>query len=348
MADSQNTTASDHSVFVGDLLPEVHDQYLEIFFKQYYPSVRSAKVITDVITNRSKGYGFVRFGSEVERDRCLVEMNGAFIASRPIRVSLAIAKRNPAVGMNVGPGGEERRQLPATIPGGTSQFPSSQPGDADNTTLFIGGLSTGVTEEQLRGTFSHYGDIIYTKIPMGKGCGFVQFVERKAAEYAMAELNGSNVGGGAMRISWGRSHTKGPHPPPSQPANAFSAQGASAYTSNPYAMPTAYNQYGPSAFNYAAYAANPYGDAASSLYGNNAAQDPYLAALSTYGGMSAAASYGLSAAGGGMPSGGYGGASGSSLPTLYDPLADVSLEKLNAAFIQRNLPLLSRNFMRYL
>lgn len=118
----------------------------------------------------------MRFGLEVERDRCLVEMNGAFIASRPIRVSLAIAKRNPAPGMNLGLGGDERRQLPATIPGGSSQFPSSasQPGDIDNTTLFIGGLSTGVTEEQLRGTFSHYGDIIYTKIPMGKGCGFVQ------------------------------------------------------------------------------------------------------------------------------------------------------------------------------
>lgn len=72
------------------------------------------------------------------------------------------------------------------------------------------------------------------------------------------------------------------------------------------------------------------------------------AALSSYGGMSAAASYGLSAAGGGMAAGGYGGASGSSLPTVYDPLADVSLEKLNAAFIQRNLPLLSRNFMRFL
>lgn len=82
-----------------------------------------------------------------------------------------------------------------------------------------------------------------------------------------------------MRISWGRSHTKGSHPPPSQSANAFSAQGPSAYNSNPYAMPTAYNQYDPSTFNYAAYAANPYGNAASSLYGNNAAQDPYLVSM---------------------------------------------------------------------
>lgn len=75
---------------------------------------------------------------------------------------------------------------------------------------------------------------------------------------------------------------------------------------------------------------------------------PTQAALSSYGGMSAAALYGLGTAGGSIPGGAYGSAPGSSLPTVYDPLADVSLEKLNAAFIQRNLPLLSRNFMRFL
>lgn len=34
---------------------------LQEYFRQFYPSVRSAKVITDAATGRSKGYGFVRF-----------------------------------------------------------------------------------------------------------------------------------------------------------------------------------------------------------------------------------------------------------------------------------------------
>lgn len=54
-----------------------------------------AQVITDPVTGRSKGYGFVRFGNEAERDRALSDMMGHFIASRPIRVSLATAKKNP-------------------------------------------------------------------------------------------------------------------------------------------------------------------------------------------------------------------------------------------------------------
>ena len=47
------------------------------------------------MTGRSKGYGFVRFGNEQERDRALGEMMGHFISNRPIRVSIATAKKNP-------------------------------------------------------------------------------------------------------------------------------------------------------------------------------------------------------------------------------------------------------------
>lgn len=42
----------------------------------------------------------------------------------------------------------------------------------------------------------------------GKGCGFVQFVLRTAAERAMATMNGQVLGAGAMRISWGRSSSR--------------------------------------------------------------------------------------------------------------------------------------------
>ena len=142
-------------------------------------------MITDPATGRSKGYGFVRFTSEQDRDRAL-DMQGYQISNRPIRVSLATARRNP------GPGG--------------AQHPSEL--DPNNTTLFIGGLSTSVSEDQLRAIFSQYGDVVYTKIPQGKGCGFVQFRDRPAAEVAMAELNGQILGTSAVRISWGRSTSR--------------------------------------------------------------------------------------------------------------------------------------------
>ena len=46
----------DHSIFVGDLAPEVTDYMLQEHFRQYYPSVRSAKVghsLCTILLNRS-------------------------------------------------------------------------------------------------------------------------------------------------------------------------------------------------------------------------------------------------------------------------------------------------------
>jgi hypothetical protein len=143
-------------------------------------------VIVDPATGRSKGYGFVRFANEAERDKSL-EMQGYTLCNRPVRVSLATARRSPSAGM-----------------------PGTHPAELDptNTTLFIGGLSAGVTEEQLRAIFVRYGDVVYTKIPQGKGCGFVQFVNRADAEAAMGEMNGQVIGSSAIRISWGRSTSR--------------------------------------------------------------------------------------------------------------------------------------------
>ncbi len=48
----------------------------------------------------------------------------------------------------------------------------------------------------------------YCKVPPGKGCGFVHFVERRCAERAMGEMNGQLIGSSAVRISWGRNQAK--------------------------------------------------------------------------------------------------------------------------------------------
>lgn len=42
----------------------------------------------------------------------------------------------------------------------------------------MGGLDMSVTEDMLRAAFSPYGELVYVKIPVGKGCGFVQFLNR--------------------------------------------------------------------------------------------------------------------------------------------------------------------------
>ena len=187
----------------------------------------AVQVIADSVSNRSKGYGFVRFGSEQERDMALGQMNGIHINNRPIRVSLATAKKNPG----------QATIAPVAQPPHPSDF------DPTNTTLFIGGLSGGVTEEQLRAVFAAYGDIVYVKVPPGKGCGFVQFVQRAAAESAMGHMQGQLLGSSSIRISWGRSNSsrsQAATAPTHTPSYAYSAYTAPAAAAAAAAATAAY------------------------------------------------------------------------------------------------------------
>jgi RNA recognition motif-containing protein len=90
----------DHSIFVGDLAPDVTDYLLQETFRTHYSSVRGAKVVTDPNTGRSKGYGFVKFADESERNRAMSEMNGVYCSTRPMRISAATPKKTTAYPQN--------------------------------------------------------------------------------------------------------------------------------------------------------------------------------------------------------------------------------------------------------
>ncbi|CAK9171586.1 unnamed protein product [Ilex paraguariensis] len=193
--------SSDLSVFVGDLASDVTDTILHETFASKYPSVKGAKVVVDSNTGRSKGYGFVRFGDENERSRAMTEMNGMYCSSRPMRVGVATPKKQST-----------QQQYPSQAlilaggyaPSGATSESSQSNGDSSNTTIFVGGLSSEITDEELRQSFVPYGEIISVKIPTGKGCGFVQFVNRSSAEDAIQSLNGAVIGKQTVRLSWGR------------------------------------------------------------------------------------------------------------------------------------------------
>lgn len=42
-------------------------------------------------------------------------------------------------------------------------------------------------------------------MPVGKHCGFVQFVRKADAEKAIEKMQGFPIGGSRIRLSWGRS-----------------------------------------------------------------------------------------------------------------------------------------------
>ncbi|XP_020578894.1 polyadenylate-binding protein RBP47-like [Phalaenopsis equestris] len=187
MGDRRSDATSDYSIFVGDLTADVTDTMLQETFATRYTSVKGAKVVIDANTGRSKGYGFVRFGDDNEKTLAMTEMNGVYCSSRPMRIGAATPRKSSAFGSN-----------------GSSLQGYPPDGDSTNTTVFVGGLDPAVTEDDLKQTFSQFGDIASVKIPVGKHCGFVQFVYRSNAEEALQSLNGTIIGKQAVRLSWGR------------------------------------------------------------------------------------------------------------------------------------------------
>lgn len=211
------------SVFVGDLAPNVTEAQLFELFISRYPSTAHAKVVYDQLTGVSKGYAFIRFGSVADQQRALLEMTGVFLNGRAIRVSIAGHQNqqtnNPRMdnkarfNSNTLSNGSKVNNSNNGHLMNSSQFmfpvqqepPLTSFTDPNNTTVFIGGLSSLVTENQLRLYFQSFGQIVYVKIPVGKGCGFVQYVDRVSAELAISKMQGFPIGDSRIRMSWGRS-----------------------------------------------------------------------------------------------------------------------------------------------
>ena len=85
-----------------------------------------------------------------------------------------------------------------------SQQQNSQFSDTSNTTVFVGGLSSEVTEATLFTLFKPFGTILQIKIPPGKNCGFVKYATREEAEETISAMQGFIIGGNRVRLSWGR------------------------------------------------------------------------------------------------------------------------------------------------
>ena len=72
-------------MWVGDIGPEVTEQQLQEAFKNYL-SIQKVKIIRDIKTKKSKGFGFISFREADEYLRAMREMNGRYVGSRPIRL----------------------------------------------------------------------------------------------------------------------------------------------------------------------------------------------------------------------------------------------------------------------
>ena len=78
------------------------------------------------------------------------------------------------------------------------------------TKLFVGGLNWQMRGNDLRETFSPYGEIIFARVNLdretkrSKGFGFVEFANADDAAKAKAEMDGKEVRGRAIKVDFAK------------------------------------------------------------------------------------------------------------------------------------------------
>jgi RNA recognition motif-containing protein len=75
-------------LYVGGLPYSISDKQLEEMFASY-GTVESARVITDRMTGRSKGFGFVEMSSQEEAQAAIDKVNGTSVEGRSLTVNEA-------------------------------------------------------------------------------------------------------------------------------------------------------------------------------------------------------------------------------------------------------------------
>ncbi|TGZ56461.1 hypothetical protein CRM22_010145 [Opisthorchis felineus] len=178
-------------IFVGDLAPDIEGDVLLAAFNTF-GNVTECKIIKDMHTQKPKGYGFVAYKSREEAERAIQVMNGQVLGSRAIRTNWAV-RRDPA--------DQAKDHRPLNY---VEVFNASS---ASNTTIYVGGITSGLTELLLQNAFQEFGEIKEIRIFKEKGFSFIRFDSHAAATRAIVTMHGRLVGDQSCKCSWGKEPT---------------------------------------------------------------------------------------------------------------------------------------------
>jgi len=245
---SQNKedTSNHYHVFVGDLSPEVNDEVLAKAFSAF-GSLSDARVMWDMNSGKSRGYGFLAFRDKTDAEQAIATMNGEWLGSRAIRVNWANQKTQGSAPGVVSPRPAATGSAPAPInfQGGPITYESVvQQTPAYNSTVYVGNLVPYCTQADLIPLFQSIGYLSEIRMQADRGFAFVKLDTHEHAAMAIVQLQGQMVHGRPIKCSWGKDRADGtvaqPALTPATPAPPYG--NVPMYGMPP--QPNAYGQYG--------------------------------------------------------------------------------------------------------
>ena len=214
----EDTTGHFH-VFVGDLSPEVSDEILGKAFSAF-GSMSDARVMWDMNSGKSRGYGFLAFRDKTDAEQAIATMNGEWLGSRAIRVNWANQKTQGSMGgpgapvMGARPPGMGGAPAPINFQGGPLNYESVvQQTPAFNSTVYVGNLVPYATQADLIPLFQSIGYLSEIRMQADRGFAFVKLDTHENAAMAIVQLQGHLVHGRPIKCSWGKDRGAGESQP---------------------------------------------------------------------------------------------------------------------------------------
>ncbi|KAJ3758664.1 hypothetical protein EV361DRAFT_955797 [Lentinula raphanica] len=179
------------SVFVSQLAARLTARDLGYFFEEKLGdnTVMDSRIVTDRLSRRSKGIGYVEFRS-IDLVEKAIALTGTVVMGLPIMVQLTESERNrlhPGDGnLNLPPG--------VNAPHGTMQ-------------LYVGSLHFNLTESDIKQVFEPFGPLEFVDLhrdPMtgrSKGYAFVQYKRAEDAKMALEQMEGFELAGRQLRVN---------------------------------------------------------------------------------------------------------------------------------------------------
>jgi nucleolysin TIA-1/TIAR len=203
---NKEDTSNHFHIFVGDLSNEVNDEVLQQAFSAF-GTISEARVMWDMKTGRTRGYGFVAFRDRSEAEKALSQMDGEFLGSRAIRCNWANQKGQPSIGQQQA---MAAMGMTPTTPFGHHHFPTQGVQSYDmvvnqtpswQTTCYVGNLTPYTTQNDLIPLFQNFGYVIETRFQSDRGFAFVKMDSHENAALAICQLSGYNVNGRPLKCS---------------------------------------------------------------------------------------------------------------------------------------------------
>ncbi|KAI9810282.1 MAG: hypothetical protein M1827_006332 [Pycnora praestabilis] len=222
---NKEDTSNHFHIFVGDLSNEVNDEVLLQAFSAF-GSVSEARVMWDMKTGRSRGYGFVAFRERQDAEKALSSMDGEWLGSRAIRCNWANQKGQPSISQQQA---MAAMGMTPTTPYGHHHFPTHGVQSYDmivqqtpqwQTTCYVGNLTPYTTQNDLVPLFQNFGYVVETRFQSDRGFAFVKMDTHENAAMAICQLSGYNVNGRPLKCSWGKDR------PPTGQFDGYSPQQA--------------------------------------------------------------------------------------------------------------------------